>query len=86
MVAGWVDTDRGAFSRYKSVWLLSTTQQLITLELVAGKQRSPIQPDRQTHTHMRTRTSTHMHVCENTYTEKRDIGMTQMHVHTDFNL
>lgn len=51
MAAGWVDTDRGAFSRYKSVWLLSTTQQLITLGLGAGKQRSPIQSDKHTHTH-----------------------------------
>lgn len=65
MVAGWVDTDRGAFNRYKSVWLLSTTQQLITLELVAGKQRSPIQPDRQTHT--RTHALIRPHTC--TYVE-----------------
>lgn len=52
MAAGWVDTDRGAFSRYKSVWLLSTTQQLITLGLGAGKQRSPIQPNLHTHRHV----------------------------------
>ena len=61
MAAGWVDTDRGAFSRYKSVWLLSTTQQLITLGLGAGKQRSPIQPDTRTHTHTHTLSHTYAH-------------------------
>lgn len=51
-MAGWVDTDRGAFSRYKSVWLLSTTQQLITR---AGGRETKVthsawQTDRHTHT------------------------------------
>lgn len=55
MATGWVDTDRGAFSRYKSVWLLSTTQQLITLGLGVGNQRSPIQFDLyNTHKHTQT--------------------------------